>query len=113
MKNRRKSKISPPARKPETKHTFLDSLIVVGLLLGIFWVISRVVGGFHADFHDLVGTVITAVILVVLVITLAFVNAFLLERKNRILANRFERLADAALRLLWWVLPLHSDEKDR
>ncbi len=70
-------------------------------------------GGFHIDSHDLVGTVITAVILVVLVVVLAVVNAFLLERKNKILANWFERLADAALGLLWWVFPFHSDEKDR
>lgn len=113
MKKHRKSKSSTPARQPETKRTFLDSLVVVGLLLGIFWSVSQVVGGFHADFHDLVGTVITAVILVVLVIVLAYVNAFLLKRKTTILANWFERLADAALGLLWWVLPFHSDEKDR
>lgn len=112
MKKRRKSKISPPERQPETKHTFLDSLVVVGLLLGIFWVVSRVVGGFHES-EELVGTVITAVILVILVIVLAYVNAFLLKRKTTILANRFERLADAALGLLWWVFPSHSDEKDR
>lgn len=113
MKKRRKSKISPPERQPKTKHTFLDSLIVVGLLLGIFWLVSRVVGGFHLDSHELVGTVITAVILVVLVIVLVYVNAFLLKQKTTILANRFERLADAALGLLWWVFPSHSDEKDR
>lgn len=112
MKKHRKSKSSTPARQPETKRTFLDSLVVVGLLLGIFWVISRVVGGFH-DTDELVGTVITAVILVVLVIVLAYVNAFLLKRKTTILANWFERLADAALGLLWWVLPFHSDQKDR
>lgn len=112
MKNRRKPKSSTPARQPQTGHTFWDSLVVVGLLLGIFWVVSRVVGGFH-DSEELVGTVITAVILVVLVIVLAYVNAFLLKQKITILANRFERLADAALGLLWWVLPFHSDEKDR
>lgn len=112
MKKRRKPKPFPSSRKPEIRHTFWDSLIVVGLLLGIFWVVSRVVGGFH-DSEELVGTVITAVILVVLVIVLAYVNAFLLERKITILANWFERLAAAALGLLLWVFPFHSDEKGR
>ncbi len=114
MKNRRKPKSSTPPRQPQTGHTFWDSLVVVGLLLGIFWMVSRVVGGFlHIDSAELVGTIITAVILVLLVIVLAYVNAFLLERKITILANWFERLADAALGLLWWVLPFNSDEKDR
>jgi tetrahydromethanopterin S-methyltransferase subunit C len=113
MKKRLKPKPFPSSRKPEIRHTFWDSLVVVGLLLGIFWVVSRVVGGFHLDSHELVGPIITAVILVVLVIVLAFVNAFLLERKITILANWFERLAAAALGLLLWVFPFHSDEKDR
>lgn len=113
MKNRRKPKSSTPPRQPQTGHTFWDSLVVVGLLLGIFWMVSRVVGGFHLDNYWFCGVFWTFVILVLLVIVLAFVNAFLLGRKNKILAKRFERLADAALGLLWWVLPFHSDQKDR
>ena len=105
MKKRRKPKSSSSARKSEIRHAFWDSLIVVGLLLGIFWLVDGVVGGFSIDAHELVAAIITAAILALLVIVLAYVNAFLLKRKNRFLANRFERLADAALGLLWWVFP--------